>query len=393
MNNKIKNYLVIIAYIILTTGLLVCSIEDIENPWNTMFFSFAIILIFTIRQIIGEGQRKKLYILYVLVQTALIFMLGQIDNGTSFVLFYFVIIYDVIFRVYGIYSLFYSGMLYALTFYINYCKFKGIGIVTVYKLEFYNFVIYFFVVTILYLLKYICNINNKLEAAKDGLSIKNIELEASFEKIREAYRKNEDYIVMDTKNRLAREIHDTVGHTLTTALVEMEASKVLMEEDKKEASNKLTSALEQVRKGLRQVRTSVRALDKSQINYYNEVIELIKNTILHTNVIIRYDIDDFNGEKEIVKRCIFRALQEGISNGIRHGAATAFLFKLKYDKELLRFSLENNGKGLSNFKKGFGLTAMEERVKEANGSLDIFTDIDEGFNIYINFEVDKSLEN
>lgn len=389
MNNKIKNYLVIIAYIILTTGLFVCSIENIEKPWKAMFLSFVIILLFTLRQIIIDKQRRKLYFLYILVQTVLIFVLGKFNNGTSFPLFYLVMIYDVIFESENKYPLIYSIMLYIITFYIDYDKFKSGDIVGVYKLEFYTLVIYFFTVTILYLLRYICDINNKLEIAKDKLSIKNIELEDSFEKIREAYKKNEDYIIMDTRNRFAREIHDTVGHTLTTALVEMEASKVLMNENKDNASEKLASALDQVRKGLRQVRTSVRALDRSEVNYYNEIIELIKNTILHTNVVIRYDIDDFNNEKEIVKRCIFRALQEGISNGIRHGAATAFVFKVKYNNDFLSFSLENNGKGLSNFKKGFGLNAMEERVKEANGTLSIFTDINEGFNIYLKFKMDK----
>lgn len=385
MNNKIKSYLVIIAYVILTTGLIVCSIENIGTPWNVMFLSFAIILLFTIRELITDKRRKKSYLLYILVQTALIFVLGKFNGGTSFVLFYLVMIYDVVFQLDSKWSLIYSIILYMMTFYIDYYKFKGGDIVGVYKLEFYNLMIYFFVVTILYLLRYICDINNKLEITKDKLSVKNIELEDSFEKIREAYKKNEDYIIMDTRNKFAREIHDTVGHTLTTALVEMEASKVLMNENNERASSKLTSALNQVRKGLRQVRTSVRQLDKNEVNYYNEVIELIKNTILHTNIVIRYDIDDFNNEKEIVKRCIFRALQEGLSNGIRHGGATAFLFKLKYYNNLLKFSLENNGKGLSNFKKGFGLNAMEERVKEANGTMSIFSDVDEGFNIYINF--------
>lgn len=387
MNNKIKNYLVIIAYVILTTGFVVCSIENIGDPWNVMFLSFDIILLFTIRELITDKRRKKLYLLYILVQTVLIFALGKFNGGTSFVLFYIVMIYDVVFELHSKWSLIYAIILYMLTFYIDYYKFKSGDIVGVYKLEFYNFMIYFFVVTILYLLRYICDINNKLEITKDKLSVKNIELEDSFEKIREAYKKNEDYIITDTRNKFAREIHDTVGHTLTTALVEMEASKVLMNENNERASSKLASALDQVRKGLRQVRTSVRQLDKGQVNYYNEVIELIKNTILHTNVVIRYDIDDFNNEKEIVKRCVFRALQEGLSNGIRHGGATAFLFKLKYDNNLLKFSLENNGKGLSNFKKGFGLNAMEERVKEANGTMSIFSDVDEGFNIYINFKI------
>lgn len=325
--------------------------------------------------------------MYVLIETFLIFVLGRYNDGTSFVAFYFVIIYDVIFELQDFYFLPFTIGFYLLTSYINYIKFNGKSIVSFYTLEFNNFILFSSVIIITYLLKYICSINGKLEETSSKLSVKNIQLEDSFENIKKAYEKNEDYIVLNTRNSFAREIHDTVGHTLTTALVEMEASKVLMNENKSGAYDKLDSSINQVRKGLRQVRTSVRNFDKQNINYYNEVIELINNTILHTEVAIRYDIDDFKGEDELVKRCIFRALQEGISNGIRHGDATAFLFKLKYKENMLKFSLENNGKGISHFQKGFGLKAMEERAKEANGTLHIMTDIGEGFNIYIDFNI------
>ncbi|PJI09302.1 MULTISPECIES: sensor histidine kinase [Clostridium] len=388
MNNKIKGYLVTIAYVILTIELVTCFVQNIQNPWQAMFLCMAIIGLFTVRQIALIGKEfSKLYFVYVLIETLLIFILGKYNDGTSFVVFYFVIIYDVIFELQGFYFLPFSIGFYLLTSYINYIKFNGRSIVSFYTLEFNNFILFSFVIIITYLLKYICSINGKLEDTSSKLSIKNIQLEDSFENIKKAYEKNEDYIVLNTRNSFAREIHDTVGHTLTTALVEMEASKVLMNENKIGAYDKLDSSINQVRKGLRQVRTSVRNFDKQDIDYYNEVIELINNTILHTEVAIRYDIDDFKGEDELVKRCIFRALQEGISNGIRHGEATAFLFKLKYKGNMLKFSLENNGKGISHFQKGFGLKAMEERVKEANGILNIMTDIGEGFNIYIDFNI------
>ncbi|WP_234117986.1 sensor histidine kinase [Clostridium hydrogenum] len=388
MNAKIENYLIIIAYVILTIALFTCAVENIESPWIVIFISLGIIAIFTLRQIvIAKNMYNKIYYVYICVQVVLIFILSLVSSGTWFILFYFVIIYDFIFEKEGFSFIFFAILCYCLSLVGSYCNVNESEVLNFYSLAFYNLVLFSFTTTIVYLLKYICRTNDKLQIAKNQLSIKNIELRQYIENMRQAYEKNEDYLVLNERNKFAREIHDTVGHTLTTALVEMEASKVLMEKSEQEAEIKLDSALEQVRRGLKEVRTSVRALGEAKIDYYNEVIELIKNSILHADVAIRYDIDDFSNENEITKRCIFRALQEGITNGIRHGAATAFLFKLKYDKNFLRFSLENNGKGMTQIQKGFGLKAMEERVREANGVLNIITDIDEGFNIYINFKL------
>lgn len=388
MNTKIENYLIIIAYVILTVALFTCAVENIENPWIVIFMSLGVIAIFTLRQIvISENMYNKIYYVYICVQVVLIFILSLVSSGTWFILFYFVIIYDFIFEKEGFSFIFFAILCYCLSLVGSYCNVNESEVLNFYSLAFYNLILFSFTTTIVYLLKYICRTNDKLENAKNQLSIKNIELRQYIENMRQAYEKNEDYLVLNERNKFAREIHDTVGHTLTTALVEMEASKVLMEKGEQEAEIKLDSALEQVRKGLKEVRTSVRALGEAKIDYHNEVIELIKNSILHAEVAIRYNIDDFSNEDEITKRCIFRALQEGITNGIRHGAATAFLFKLKYDKNFLRFSLENNGKGMTQIQKGFGIKAMEERVREANGVLNIITDIDEGFNIYINFKL------
>lgn len=388
MNTKIENYLIIIEYVILTVALFTCAVENIENPWIVIFMSLGVIAIFTLRQIvISENMYNKIYYVYICVQVVLIFILSLVSRGTWFILFYFVIIYDFIFEKEGFSFIFFAILCYCLSLVGSYCNVNESEVLNFYSLAFYNLVLFSFTTTIVYLLKYICRTNDKLESAKNQLSIKNIELRQYIENMRQAYEKNEDYLVLNERNKFAREIHDTVGHTLTTALVEMEASRVLMEKGEQEAEIKLDSALEQVRKGLKEVRTSVRALGEFKIDYYNEVIELIKNSILHADVAIRYDIDDFSNENEITKRCIFRALQEGITNGIRHGIATAFLFKLKYDKNFLRFSLENNGKGMTQIQKGFGLKAMEERAREANGILNIITDIDEGFNIYINFKL------
>jgi signal transduction histidine kinase len=389
MKKDLNDYLVILAYVILTLGLLLCAIENIERPWNTIFISLTIIVSFTLKELFKHyiEDNKKAYLLLLFIEILIILLLSFVSKGRSFEMFYIVVMYQVIFNFNRGFPIFISIIVYLLSLLSNYFKFGYLEYSSFVKSEVLGFFAFAMIFTILYLLKYIDSINKNLEATKNSLSIKNLELTNANDNIKEAYKKNEEYLIIEERNKVAREIHDTVGHTLTTALVEMEAGSILLNNNVDKASQKIDSAISQVRRGLLEVRSSVSALKKEEkIDYFKEISELIVNTISHTEVVIRSEIDDFSKEDTEIKKCIYRTLQEGLTNGIRHGGANAFVFKLKYREHGLFFSLEDNGKGCSQIKKGFGLKAMEDRVKEVNGELSIISDSDEGFNIYINFK-------
>jgi signal transduction histidine kinase len=73
------------------------------------------------------------------------------------------------------------------------------------------------------------------------------------------------------------------------------------------------------------------------------------------------------------------ALREGITNGVRHGGATAFVFRLNTEGGQIHFYLEDNGKGCGKIAMGYGLTAMEKQAEALGGSLDCYSVQDEGF--------------
>lgn len=389
MKKDLDDYLVILAYVILTLGLLLCAIENIQKPWTTIFVSLAIIVSFTLKELFHYyiEDNKKAYLLLFFIEMLTIVLLSFVSKGRSFELFYIVVMYQAVFTFKRNFSIFISIVVYLLSLLSNYFKFGHLDYSSFVKSEMLDFFAFSMVFTILCLLKYIDSINKNLEAAKNSLSIKNLELTNANDNIKAAYKKNEDYLIIEERNKMAREIHDTVGHTLTTALVEMEASSILLKDNMDKASEKINSAISQVRKGLFEVRSSVSALKKDEnTDYSKEILELMENTISHTEVVIHHEIDNFHKEDNEIKKCIYRALQEGLTNGIRHGGANAFVFKLKYRDHDLLFSLEDNGKGCSQIKKGFGLKSMEDRVKEVKGELTIISDSDEGFNIYIKFK-------
>jgi signal transduction histidine kinase len=109
-----------------------------------------------------------------------------------------------------------------------------------------------------------------------------------------------------------------------------------------------------------------------------------------TGICIRSAIEDLT-VSTAKYRFICNTLKEGISNGLRHGGASAFWFELKIIDGKIRFLLSDNGKGLNGkaLAAGYGLTTMRERVKSFGGEIFFESEEDEGFEIRMMLPLDK----
>jgi signal transduction histidine kinase len=228
------------------------------------------------------------------------------------------------------------------------------------------------------LITYIFIQNNELLYIKEKLTTQNIVMESTYENLRRAYNKLEDYTIVKERTNLAREMHDTVGHTLTTTLVELEMCKMLVK-NAQDISGHLDNVSEQVRKGLYELRTTVTKM-KDNVNWYEEIIILIDRIIKNTGISITTYIDDISNLDKNILSCCYRIIQEGITNGLKHGNASAFIVNICLAEENIKLAVIDNGNGCSGFNKGFGLTAMFERVNELGGTIEFENSVD-GFSI------------
>ncbi|SDE66099.1 7TM diverse intracellular signalling [Paenibacillus sp. UNCCL117] len=184
----------------------------------------------------------------------------------------------------------------------------------------------------------------------------------------------EEVVALEERNRIAHEIHDIVGHTLTATIMQIEATKRLLnKEDKALAMEKLSSAQTLVREGLRQIRTVVLMLkdDAVKPQLKDALTELIEQTSRHAEVQIGYRIHPLPELPPLWNKVIFHALQEGLTNGLRHGHSTAFDFELALTDGIVHFSLRNNGLPRLGVPFGFGLSAMSERIAHLGGTLEL----------------------
>lgn len=210
------------------------------------------------------------------------------------------------------------------------------------------------------------------------------ELEESRNELLRAYEKVEEATVIEERNRIAKEIHDTAGHSLTTVIMQTEAARLAMEKDPTRARHCIDAANLQAKNCLEELRLSVHLLSGRRENVtLKEYLEgILDETAEGTSFTVRSKIDDVEMKDE-AERFISNTLREGISNGIRHGGSTAFFFELKDMGNYVELLLSDNGAGadMSKFKEGFGLSGMRAKAESLGGMINFSSEPGEGFEI------------
>ena len=219
-------------------------------------------------------------------------------------------------------------------------------------------------------------------------------MEKTARELAEANRQLSDYAeqvhdlsVAQERNRFAREIHDGLGHYLTTINMQLNAAQAIVKIDPKKTVQMLQKAQEMTSEALDDVRISVFALRKDALPI-ESLIERIQKLITDTSVTdakvgfqVKGTPRDLSPQADLT---IYRTAQEGINNAQKHSKATVINCCLDYQEvDLVEFVVEDNGVGSENADEGFGLIGIQERVRLMKGDVLIESKPGEGFRIRI----------
>ena len=210
-----------------------------------------------------------------------------------------------------------------------------------------------------------------------------IQLEAANRRLVEYAAQAEELAATQERNRLAREIHDNIGHYLTIVNVQIEAAKVTLGSNPQRALDALGKAHELVKQGLTSVRESVAALRVSPVEsrpLHDAIAALIDETQT-CGIAVEFNV---LGEPRIVDEkvalALYRAVQEGLTNVRKHANPSRVDVELDFSQpDKIRLSVWDDGSGAADTSGGFGLIGIRERVHLLGGELRVETEIDKGF--------------
>lgn len=219
-----------------------------------------------------------------------------------------------------------------------------------------------------------------------SLENKNREQIEANKKIIKYIKDVEQLTAIEERNRMAKEIHDVLGHSLTLVTAVLEGSLILIESDYSEAKKRIVQALSIARLGHGEMKKVLYGTSVGSISSTNRLeIDLesladsyriagMKVVLSVTGVSMNIDQPFYNA--------IFRICQEGLTNSLRHGKAEKADIFIRFSQKEAEVFVIDNGKGCRELVKGNGISGMEQRIESFNGTLSYGSPENTGFTVH-----------
>ncbi len=218
---------------------------------------------------------------------------------------------------------------------------------------------------------------DELKAVRDTSKEREILIEEKNRTLRENQDAQVYMATLKERNRIAREIHDNVGHMLTRSILQVGAIKTINTNEI--LSEPLDGLHDTLNTAMASIRSSVHDLHDESIDLLSAIKE-ITDSVDKFSVNIEYDMG-YDIPRSI-KYCFISIIKEAVNNAIKHSNCTDMDILVQEHPAFYQLLIQDNGTDIKKSSaEGIGLTNMKDRVNSLNGNIKINTD--HGFKILI----------
>lgn len=215
------------------------------------------------------------------------------------------------------------------------------------------------------------------------------ELESAQARIARLAETARELSAAEERERLAAELHDTLGHALVAVLLQVQVTKKLVTSRPDQAVQRLDLIENNVKKTLEQVRRALK--EGRSIGQATALADRLKSVASDFQAADGPEVclAFFPDEKALgdvppkVADVVYRTVQEALTNAVRHGQARQVDVKVAVEGHRLRLSIQDDGVGAAQVMPGMGLTGMVSRVQSVGGSLRFDSAPGEGFHVEV----------
>jgi len=207
----------------------------------------------------------------------------------------------------------------------------------------------------------------------------------------------EELTISRERNRLARELHDTLAHSLSAVTVQLEAVRSLWGVDPMAAQDMLDRADETARSGLTEARRALQDLRASPLQELGLSLalrDLAKSAAERSGAMLNLELPEqsLDSLTPAVEQGVYRIAQETLENIVRHSEAQSIEFHLQHTPEHLSLTIADDGRGIDNVmlqaartgrQDGLGLRGMKERAALMGGKLEIAEQEGQGTRVHL----------
>lgn len=224
--------------------------------------------------------------------------------------------------------------------------------------------------------------------SREQLEIAHDKLAVTHEQLRHYALRIEDQATLQERNRIAREIHDGLGHTLAAQTIQLNNALLFWKSEDEKALEFLKQAKQLGSEALLEIRKSVSVLRSNPLqglSLESAIDKLLQNFQRMTEIEVSNSIRLPVLLSQEMNTTLYRIVQESLTNIHKHADATVVTVGLQQHAGQIYLSIADNGKGFDPAKNttGFGLQGMRERVAAAGGQFAIYSKSGNGCRISV----------
>ncbi|MCY6483433.1 histidine kinase [Clostridium aestuarii] len=171
------------------------------------------------------------------------------------------------------------------------------------------------------------------------------------------------------RNRIAREIHDTVGHNIAGIYMQLQAAAKIRNKDTEKSYILVDKSINELSKSLSLLRETVHNIKPMQSIGINYIIKIIEE-FNYCKVNFKY-IGDFNNISSSIMQIISTNIKEALTNASMYSMADIIDINLEVNEKYIRLYIKDNGIGCESINEGLGISGMKERIKNIGGNIAI----------------------
>lgn len=356
---------------VLLTFLTVISILNTKNPYLCILSAGLLMILFTIKNLLDKQN-------YLLIAAELIISIFfAVISGSTFT---YLILYECKFYKYRTMHIFTPAIAYFILKFFRHGLPLSVLILNIIILTSLSIVIYFVESLIK---KYISTKNQITQAVSVTAVSEMYEKKLNQELIIKNYLIDKN-ARLEEREDISRNIHNSVGHSITAAIMTLDAADMLYDSDPDKARVKMNVANDRIRTSLDNIRHAVRVLDNNNeliaiSDFISDIKTVTDNFMMDTNIKVRTNFIVSEPEQTIPHEhteFLTGAVKELLSNGVRHGNADLFTIMLTADSRHINISVSDNGKSdlvdsnkAIKIEEGFGLKRIVSYVKRCGGTV------------------------
>ena len=210
------------------------------------------------------------------------------------------------------------------------------------------------------------------------------------------YGESQDTAILAERNRMAREIHDTLAQGFTGIILQLEAAEQVLEEDGALARTHMDRAQKLARQSLNEARRSVWALRPQELEHEPLTAAMRRQlAIFEQDTGVKTGLKAPEAEPPLsadIENALLRILQEALTNVKKHARAGRLEVGLSIDRSDVRLKIDDDGAGFqseTSTEKHFGLISMRERAKLLGGSFQIWSEAGKGTHLEAIIPIDR----